>query len=274
MKKTPLKWGMVVDTFGAQLSAARRAKGYTQEQLAELLSVSRTSVSRWESDRVMPDLETIKRLSVLLEYNFFPTRSGTAAQIPDIVEVIPEQPMPAQSVPVSEEPPSSVPADAAAPKPQKKSHKPWIIAGVCLLAAVCLAFLVPVLLRIPKANIVVEPLEPVAYLQEYDDMNGGKGWEMTFAFTNTTDVGFTPDHVMVRFYEDNRIDNKLTMTYDEIRPWMDNDRLLKTDTSLQLLFGTNYTYLTRMECEIYGTDDNGHWLQFKGSVDLLKSEKE
>lgn len=36
-------------SFGEQLIAARKVKGYTQEQLAEKLLVSRTTISRWES---------------------------------------------------------------------------------------------------------------------------------------------------------------------------------------------------------------------------------
>ena len=40
-----------MEQFGAQLSAARKAKDYTQEQLAEKLAVSRTNISRWESGK-------------------------------------------------------------------------------------------------------------------------------------------------------------------------------------------------------------------------------
>ena len=46
-----------MEQFGTQLSAARKARGYTQEQLAEKLTVSRTNISRWESGKMMPDLD-------------------------------------------------------------------------------------------------------------------------------------------------------------------------------------------------------------------------
>lgn len=59
-----------MDSFGARLANARKAKGYTQEQLAELLAVSRTSISRWESDKAMPDYGTIQQISRVLEYPF------------------------------------------------------------------------------------------------------------------------------------------------------------------------------------------------------------
>lgn len=78
-----------MEKFGEQLSAARKAKKYTQEQLAEKLSISRTNISRWESGKMMPDLDTIKQLSRILEYNFFAVDLGTPA------EALPESPAPA-----------------------------------------------------------------------------------------------------------------------------------------------------------------------------------
>lgn len=57
-------------TFSEQLLAARKASGLTQEQLAEQMNVSRPMISHWETGRTMPDLDTIKRLSQLLGYNF------------------------------------------------------------------------------------------------------------------------------------------------------------------------------------------------------------
>ena len=57
-------------TFSEQLLAARKASGMTQEQLAEQMNVSRPMISHWETGRTMPDLDTIKRLSQVLNYNF------------------------------------------------------------------------------------------------------------------------------------------------------------------------------------------------------------
>ncbi len=88
-----------MEKFGEQLSAARKAKKYTQEQLAEKLSISRTNISRWESGKMMPDLDTIKQLSRILEYNFFAVDLGTPA------EALPESPAPAA------EPTASLSAD-------------------------------------------------------------------------------------------------------------------------------------------------------------------
>lgn len=53
-------------TTGEKLSALRKNKGLTQEQLAELLNVSRQSVSRWEMDIAFPETEKLIKLSRLL----------------------------------------------------------------------------------------------------------------------------------------------------------------------------------------------------------------
>jgi len=45
------------------LKLLRKAKGMTQEEVAELISVTRQTVSSYESGRTQPDLETLKRLA-------------------------------------------------------------------------------------------------------------------------------------------------------------------------------------------------------------------
>lgn len=52
-------------TTGEKISMLRRRKNITQEQLAELLGVSRQSVSRWEMDQAFPETEKLIRLAGL-----------------------------------------------------------------------------------------------------------------------------------------------------------------------------------------------------------------
>lgn len=52
-------------TFGNKLAKMRRENNYTQEQLADILGVSRQSISKWESDIAFPETEKIIRLSQL-----------------------------------------------------------------------------------------------------------------------------------------------------------------------------------------------------------------
>ena len=49
--------------FNEKLQELRRRKGLTQEELAELLYVSRTAVSKWESGRGFPNIESLKAIS-------------------------------------------------------------------------------------------------------------------------------------------------------------------------------------------------------------------
>lgn len=54
-------------TLGEKLATYRKQSNYTQEQLAELLGVSRQSVSKWESDLAYPETEKLIKLSELYE---------------------------------------------------------------------------------------------------------------------------------------------------------------------------------------------------------------
>ena len=49
--------------FNEKLQELRKQKGLTQEELAQLLYVSRTAVSKWESGRGYPNIESLKALS-------------------------------------------------------------------------------------------------------------------------------------------------------------------------------------------------------------------
>lgn len=53
-------------TTGEKISALRKKKGLTQEQLAEILNVSRQSVSRWEMDIAFPETEKLIKLGCIL----------------------------------------------------------------------------------------------------------------------------------------------------------------------------------------------------------------
>ena len=49
--------------FNEKLQELRKRKGLTQEELAEKLYVSRTAISKWESGRGYPNIESLKALA-------------------------------------------------------------------------------------------------------------------------------------------------------------------------------------------------------------------
>jgi DNA-binding XRE family transcriptional regulator len=50
-----------------RMAAARKAAGLTQEQMGELVGVSRQAVSKWESGQAVPDAVTVARLCEALQ---------------------------------------------------------------------------------------------------------------------------------------------------------------------------------------------------------------
>ena len=52
-------------TFGEKLQALRKSRGWSQEQLAERVAVSRQAVGKWESGSAVPDTENVVEISRL-----------------------------------------------------------------------------------------------------------------------------------------------------------------------------------------------------------------
>ena len=54
-------------TFGEALQTLRKQKGLSQQEFADLLHVSRSSVANWEADRRLPSASTIAQIADVLE---------------------------------------------------------------------------------------------------------------------------------------------------------------------------------------------------------------
>ena len=50
-------------TLGENIQQLRKASGFSQEQLAEMVGVSRQAISKWETDQSSPEIENILLLS-------------------------------------------------------------------------------------------------------------------------------------------------------------------------------------------------------------------
>lgn len=62
--------------FSEKLQKLRRDRNWTQEQLAEQLFVSRTAVSKWESGRGIPSIDSLKAISKLFSVSIDDLLSG------------------------------------------------------------------------------------------------------------------------------------------------------------------------------------------------------
>lgn len=62
--------------FNEKLQNLRQQKGFTQEELAKSLYVSRTAISKWESGRGYPNIDSLKRIANLFSVTVDELLSG------------------------------------------------------------------------------------------------------------------------------------------------------------------------------------------------------
>lgn len=55
-----------IHSFGKNLAAVRRKKGYTQETLSEISGVSRRAIAHYEKHAQRPTIDKVKKLAVAL----------------------------------------------------------------------------------------------------------------------------------------------------------------------------------------------------------------
>lgn len=72
-----------LETIGTRLYELRKSKNITQEQLSEQLSVSRQSVSNWELDKSLPDMDKLLTLAVIYDVSLDYIAYGKKPEITD-----------------------------------------------------------------------------------------------------------------------------------------------------------------------------------------------
>lgn len=67
LKNESTSQGGIIMKIGDKIMSLRKERGYSQEELASLIGVSRQSVSKWELNDSVPDLDKIVRISELFD---------------------------------------------------------------------------------------------------------------------------------------------------------------------------------------------------------------
>lgn len=116
-------------TLGEKLQKLRKARGWTQEELAEKVGVSRQSLSKWESDSALPDTANVIVLADLFGVTTdYLLREASHSDTPTPIDA------------------SSAPAVVQLIQPQKKAPPGALLTGYILLALGLTVFLGLVLL--------------------------------------------------------------------------------------------------------------------------------
>ena len=115
--------------FNETLKTMRKAKGYTQEELAIKLSVVRQTVSKWEKGLSVPDADVLSKIADILETKVSILLGGTIPD-EDNKDVIAEQ-----LAKISEQ--MSI--------KNKRSKIIWKIVGIILLSILVLNILLVIL---------------------------------------------------------------------------------------------------------------------------------
>ena len=69
--------------FGENLKAMRKAKGYTQEELAIKINVVRQTVSKWEKGLSVPDADMLSQIAEVLDTKVSVLLGGTVTEETD-----------------------------------------------------------------------------------------------------------------------------------------------------------------------------------------------
>lgn len=253
-----------MQTFGEQLIAARKAKGMTQDTLADAAAVTRQTISSWERGRTIPDIDTIRRLSDILGVDLIQADEGQSAA--PVVEVAPE---------VEEQP-----APAAVGRRQIK--KWWIVAGAAVL--VCVVLLVFLLFpRKPAPAGGGDVFNAEVYQQEtpneagkayitfnnrtWIEANGGTDYQMyDFTLTEQNGIGFSISRIDVEMEGKTGAIRSMSLSAADLETFTDPD--MPAYGSVTINGGFPKGEFLRGGIAVYGSDANGEVMTFYGLIEF------
>ena len=242
-----------MQNFGEQLTAARRAKGMTQEALAQAAAVTRQTISSWERGRTLPDVDSVRRLSSILGVEFMQLDEGQNA-VP-AVEAMPEV--------------AGETAPAAAGKLQIK--KWWIAAGAAVLACVVIACL----LLLPRKS--ASKIDTAFFTQEtpneagkafltfshrtWIENSGGSDYQMyDFTLTEKNGVAFSISRIETQGDAHSGTIKETKMSAEDLATTINPDIAAYGDVTI--MGGFPKGAFDRIGIAVYGNDANGEPIAF------------
>lgn len=141
--------------FSENLKAMRKAKGYTQEELAIKLNVTRQTISKWEKGLSVPDVDFLFKIADVLETNVGTLLGGA------IMDEVNKDTVAEQLAKISEQ---------LAIK-NRRSKRIWKIVGIVLLTILALNLLLAIFGMSAYRTFSTEDSTTVIEMNE-DDMIG------------------------------------------------------------------------------------------------------
>jgi len=242
-----------MQTFGEQLTAARKAKGMTQEALASAAAVTRQTISSWERGRTLPDVDSVRRLSDVLGVDFTQADEGQSAA--PAVEAVPE--VEGQTAP------------ATAGK--RQIRKWWIAAGAAVLACIVVAcFLLFLRKSAPKIDIASYTQETPneagkAYLtfshRTWIENSGGTDYQMyDFTLTEKNGVAFSISRLETHGEAHSGAIKETKMSAEDLATTINPDIAAYGDVTI--MGGFPKGAFDRVGIAVYGNDANGEPIAF------------
>lgn len=225
------EYDIMKQCFSNKLQQLRKQNGLSQEALAEILDVSRQSVSKWESGQVYPEIDKIIFISEyfhvsideLLKDDVKPQRRRInlskpvtmvkpAAEPEQEQDIMPEPPPFVNQMPIPPVQPSQTAAPPAAVKKKVNQHKKklskLIIAGISVLGGIVISVVI-------AAGITGNDgyISPTYSIEENDYEEQSEEQTATALYAKENDEGTV--EIVEYEYNPDEILNRIFYYYDE-----------------------------------------------------------
>lgn len=261
-----------MQSLGERLTQARKAKGLTQEQLAEAMHCSRQAISHWETGRSQPDVDTLAHLTALLEC--------------DLLHNAPTPPPPQTETDLPLQKPEASPSSPAQ-KPLNWRYPVCFVMGALLMLLVVLPLIPqakPTAANTASIELydkawfsnVAQPVPGQAYLTiytdvepiplvEHADFSEKIGWLFEIHLAETGGVDITVTEIAYDFLRYEKLKRKPEFKWagDQLAEIFSSEPLISAGTETVLGVGLPEQDLIGIGVYVRGTDANGNELEFR-----------